>query len=135
MPRRNRRVVAIGIDAAELTLIQRLIQSNALPHLAELFAHGVSGRVASPSDIGSGAVWPTFSTGTSPVAHGICSFWDWDAQSMQVAPVAVEGLRPFWQDVARAGYAVGAPGARWPSCGGTCLLPSSGATTGSCPPR
>jgi len=56
-------VLAIGIDAAESTLVRQLIEQDELPALKSLLADGRWLRVQSPAHIGSGAVWPTFMTG------------------------------------------------------------------------
>ena len=53
-------VLAIGIDAAEPTLVSRLIEQNEMPVLKALLDGGQWLRVQSPAPIGSGAVWPTF---------------------------------------------------------------------------
>src|SRR5262245_61801701 len=65
------RVVLFGIDAAESTLVQAMIARGKLQTLAALHRQGSSGELASPADLYSGAVWPTFYTGQRPAWHGI----------------------------------------------------------------
>ena len=60
------RVLAIGIDAAEPTLVRQLLERGDLPVLRGLAAEGVWGRATSPAAIASGAVWPSFLTGRAP---------------------------------------------------------------------
>ena len=67
----RRRVVAIGIDAAESTLVRRLVERGDLPVLQSLAAGGVWGPVTSPASISSGALWPSFLTGRPPAEHGL----------------------------------------------------------------
>jgi predicted AlkP superfamily phosphohydrolase/phosphomutase len=99
--------LAIGIDAAEATLVQGLMARGELPVLRSLVAQGMWGRVVSPAHIGSGAVWPTFMTGSSPRSHGIHYDWPWDPAAMRVAHLSTDHLTPFWRAFARDGHAVG----------------------------
>src|SRR5690606_31059326 len=67
---------------------------------------GSWGRVESPAWVGSGAVWPAFTTGTPAIEHGICSSWTWEPASMSLAPLDVRGIEPFWRSLAAAGRRV-----------------------------
>jgi predicted AlkP superfamily phosphohydrolase/phosphomutase len=100
------RVLALGIDAAEPSLVRRLLGDGDLPSLAALLDHGVWRRVRSPADLGSGAVWPTFTTGQSPLQHHVHSTWAWDAGAMRARPVTIDHLVPFWKGLADAGHPV-----------------------------
>jgi hypothetical protein len=99
-------VLAIGLDAAEPSLVRRLVRAGRLPHLARLGAAGAWGAVRSPAPLGSGAVWPTFLSGTPPEVHGIHGEWLWDPAGLRVVRPAPEGLVPFWRPLAEAGHAV-----------------------------
>ena len=101
------RVLAIGIDAAEPTLIRKLIDEGELPSLRGLLTRGVWGEVRSPADIGSGAVWPTFMTGTGPLDHGIYSVLPWDSHAMSLVRLSTDHLTPFWAALSQEGHAVG----------------------------
>lgn len=101
------RVLAIGIDAAEPTLVRRLIAEGRLPALRALLDRGAWGEVRSPAPIGSGAVWPTFMTGEDPHVHGVYSVLPWDARAMRLVRLTTDGLTPFWQGLAQHGHAVG----------------------------
>ena len=100
-------VVAVGIDAAEPALVRSLMAQGALPCLRALAEGGAWARVTSPADIGSGAVWPTFMTGSAPRQHGICYDWPWDPDGMRIAHLTTSHLTPFWKAFALEGYAVG----------------------------
>ena len=67
----RKRVVLLGIDAAEHTLVQSMISRGKLPALGELLRQGVYGPLDSPAHLYSGAVWPTFYSGQRPAWHGI----------------------------------------------------------------
>ena len=104
---RRLRVLAIGVDAVEPTLVQRLINEGQLPCLQALRERGAWGRVLSPVHIGSGAVWPTFMTGESPIRHGIYYYWPWKPEMMNVSHLSTDHLTPFWKALSLEGYAVG----------------------------
>lgn len=66
----RRRVVMIGMDAADQALLLQGIEQGRLPTLARLKAEGAWGVVGELPGFGSGAVWPSFFTGVSPAGHG-----------------------------------------------------------------
>jgi predicted AlkP superfamily phosphohydrolase/phosphomutase len=99
----KRRVLAIGLDAAEPALIRRMIGEGHLPALGALLEAGCWKRVLSPAHIGSGTVWPTFMTGTDAAAHGIYGEWSWNPESMTPQRFAPTGFEPFWDAAAARG--------------------------------
>jgi len=104
------RILAIGIDAAEATLVRRLIEQGELPALSSLLGDNNCGRwlsVRSPAHIGSGAVWPTFITGKEPTSHGVYSEWSWRPETMSLSRYHGRHLTPFWQPLAKQGIPVG----------------------------
>ena len=105
-PSSSPRVLAIGIDAAEPTLVRQWIARGELPELRALLESGGWGEVRSPAHIGSGAVWPTFMTGTGPEEHGVYSVLPWDPGTMALVRLTTDRLRPFWTDLARGGHSV-----------------------------
>jgi len=101
------KVLAIGIDAAEPTLIRRLIEEKQMPVLESLLGEGKWLRVKSPAHIGSGSVWPTFITGEEPTVHGVYSEWLWQPARMKLERYHGRELVPFWKELAREGVSVG----------------------------
>jgi len=103
------RVLAIGIDAAEGTLVKQLIELGAMPALKSLLAHesGRWLRVRSPALIGSGAVWPTFMSGEEPASHGVYSEWSWRPDTMNLARYHGRHLTPFWKSLSQQGVPIG----------------------------
>lgn len=99
-------VLAIAIDAAESTLVDRLLTRGELPVLSELIARGTRARVA-PTWLGSPAVWPTFITGTDAIEHQTCFGSRWSPERMALLPDDSATLDPWW---------------RRPSCSGARLL-------------
>ena len=102
----RRRVIAIGIDAAEGRLVRRLADEGRLPAIAKLAAEHGWGTVTSPASIGSGAVWPTFSTGDPPDVHGLFGEYMWDPEALTLRQREFAHLVPFWRDLADAGATV-----------------------------
>jgi predicted AlkP superfamily phosphohydrolase/phosphomutase len=93
----GQRVLAIGIDAAEPTLIRDLIDRGELPTLGALLDGGEWALVESGGEIGSGAVWPTFFTGVEPTEHGMYSGWIWRPERMTCAGPGDDFLpESFW---------------------------------------
>ena len=68
-------VVAIGLDAAEVDLIDRWIGEGHLPHLAALRAQGSWAKLDSVAESFPAAVWASFHAGVHPGrSHGFTSF-------------------------------------------------------------
>jgi predicted AlkP superfamily phosphohydrolase/phosphomutase len=93
------RVALLGIDAAESTLVHSMIARGKLPTLAALYREGSFGELASPADLYSGAVWPTFYTGLRPAWHGIYHNKLWQPRRMCciVPDRRTFTARPFWE--------------------------------------
>jgi len=103
----NSSVLAVGIDAAESTVVRQMIEHDEMPALRSLLAEGQWLVVRSPAPIGSGAVWPTFLTGEDPTVHGIYSEWKWLPETMSLGRYEGRHLTPFWQSLAQQGVSIG----------------------------
>lgn len=103
----RKRVLAIGVDAADPALVHALIERDELPALGRLLAAGTWSRVVSPAHIGSGAVWPTFITGVDPDRHGIYGEWRWRPETMTLHRCRSRYLTPFWKALDRSDLTVG----------------------------
>jgi len=103
----NLRLLAIGLDAAEPSLIQKLIDDGSMPNLAALVKEGRWLHLKAPAHIGSGSVWPTFITGTPPTKHGLYSEWIWRPAKMGLERYHGRDLVPFWKQLDEQGVAVG----------------------------
>jgi predicted AlkP superfamily phosphohydrolase/phosphomutase len=102
----RKRIAMIGLDAAELGVIQA--HRGELPSLAWALDTGVLRRLRSPAGLLAGSVWPTFFTGTHPGEHGIYHHLQWDAGAMRLRRVAEDWLptEPFWYGLERRGMDV-----------------------------
>jgi predicted AlkP superfamily phosphohydrolase/phosphomutase len=98
----------IGLDAAELSFIQRHLAS--LPRIGQALECGRLHRLRSTAGDLPGSVWPTFYTGTLPGAHGIYHHLQWDAEAMRIRRVSADWLyaEPFWYELERRGLSVAA---------------------------
>jgi predicted AlkP superfamily phosphohydrolase/phosphomutase len=94
-----RRVLMIGLDAAEPSLIEPWIADGTLPALGRLGVRGSYRRLASSAAWLAGSPWPTFYTGTSPAEHGLYHFLQWHARRQTMLRPAPDWLpvRPFWR--------------------------------------
>ncbi len=77
-------VLAIGLDAAEGSLIRRLAAEGELPRIAELIRDGAWSPIRADQAGGSGGIWPTFVSDRLPAEHGIYGEWVWDPTQMAV---------------------------------------------------
>ena len=68
------RVLLIGIDGADLRMIEPLLDQGALPNLARLRDEGASGSLESLMPLQSPRIWNSIATGKRPEKHGIISF-------------------------------------------------------------
>ncbi len=101
------RVLAVGMDAAESSLVERMARAGELPTLGALLERGTWRRVTSSAGYSSGAVWPDFWSGEDACDHGLYGLWNWDPATMGMRYSDPEGKRAFWQDLVGAGRTVG----------------------------
>jgi predicted AlkP superfamily phosphohydrolase/phosphomutase len=103
------RILAIGLEAADPGLIERWCAAGHLPFLASLKRRGAWARLASSTDISSGATWASVITGVNPAKHGMAFY------HRQLRPGSYEirkkyadeiGREPFWMPLSRAGKRV-----------------------------
>jgi predicted AlkP superfamily phosphohydrolase/phosphomutase len=102
---RKSKVLIIALDAAELTLIERLIQQDKLPNITRLRDASACSRIRSVVDWFVAAPWPSFYTGASPIEHGIYHYLPWNPRTMASQPLEPEQftLEPFWRDLQTRG--------------------------------
>jgi hypothetical protein len=84
------RVVLIGVDGATWSVIDPLLATGELPHLAALAGRGVTAELETVEPTNSPTVWTSIATGRSPDVHGITDFFK-TALSLQ-APTLFERL-------------------------------------------
>jgi predicted AlkP superfamily phosphohydrolase/phosphomutase len=99
MPDTHRRVLLIGLDAADIELVDRWTTDGTMPTLAALKAAGAWGPLSTAARYLTGSPWPTFYTGRPPSDHGIYHDFQWRQERMAFAAPAADWLpvRPFWR--------------------------------------
>ncbi len=105
------RVIVIGLDGLEPSIVGPMLDSGDLPHLARMRASGGYCRVATTSPAQTPVAWSTFATGTNPGGHGIFDFLRRDPATYRpdvalVRHEASAGFRPPRAVNLRGGTAV-----------------------------
>ena len=102
----QRRIVTLGLDAADATLIARWIEEGSLPTLRALRDNGVWVSLLHPTAIPSAAVWPSIFTGVLPGKHGIIHNLQFDSNSQTIALTHPSQcfLPPFWRLLDQGGH-------------------------------
>lgn len=77
------RVLAIAIDAAEWTLVERWARDGTMPNMKRLYEKGARGRLISTVDWLAGTPWPSFYTGSYPPDHGFLFHLQWRPATMR----------------------------------------------------
>lgn len=92
------RVVAIGLDGADPTIIETWMDQGQLPVLQSIRANGGWGQLEGIRDFFSGSVWPSFLTGASVANHGFYGFAQLGRQSGQLELMdgSMLGIPPFY---------------------------------------
>ncbi len=71
MEKNKRQIIAVGLEAAEIDLIQKWTKEGHLPTLSYLMETGAWRKLKSATEISSGATWASINTGVSPAKHGM----------------------------------------------------------------
>lgn len=114
-----RRVVVLGLDGLEPSLVEAMITAGDLPAMARLRGAGGYARLATTYPAQTPVAWSTFATGVNPGAHGIFDFLRrnpltylpdlslnrYDQKNAFIPPTAVNLRRgvPIWELLAAAG--------------------------------
>jgi len=102
----RRRAFLLGIDAAEISLIQAELPS--LPTFRRLLDEGALFPLRSTAEHLSASVWPSMYTGRPPGEIGISQHLQWDPEAMGLRRITADWIycEPFWYELARAGLGV-----------------------------
>ncbi len=111
------RVVIVGLDGADWSIIDRLARENRLPVLSRLRREGAAGVLMSEPPLISPIVWTTMATGRSPLDHGVFGFLT--RRQGVVEPVRSDErkVRSFWNVATDHHVSAGVVGwyASWPA--------------------
>jgi predicted AlkP superfamily phosphohydrolase/phosphomutase len=98
-------VLLVGFDAAEISVVERLLAEGAMPHMAGLRERGCFGTLAGCATVFSGGAWPTMYTGKAVPWHGIYQHRMWRHPHQRHELIAPDWLPepPFWRALADQG--------------------------------
>jgi Flp pilus assembly protein TadD len=110
--RDGRRVIFIGLDGADWSLLDSYIKDGTMPTLARLVREGTSGTLATLHPPLSPLVWTSMLTGTSPLEHRILDFLRVNPTTHQREPITSDERQvpAIWTMATAAGKRVGALG-------------------------
>jgi len=114
-----RKVIVIGLDGFEPTIVEALMKDGLLPNLSRLQVEGGYTRLRTTYPPQTPVAWSTFATGTNPGGHGIFDFLQrdpntylpgfalsrYEQKNMFTAPRAVNmrGGTAVWDLLTKAG--------------------------------
>lgn len=103
-------VVAVCIEVAGPELLDRWLEAGWMPNLQRLRADGIWCSLASVSDLSSGSIWPSFTTGTLPADHGqVFTHMQLESGSYRIVKKYADDLAraPYWATLHAAGRRTG----------------------------
>lgn len=104
------RVLVLGFDACEITLVERWIGAGLLPQFEKLVARSRSFRLDNPMETLPGAIWPEINTGVSSGRMG--DFYipnqlrTGEARLRATQPEDIDPGHYYWAQASRAGCRV-----------------------------
>ncbi len=98
-------LLILGLDGADWSILDALLDAGYLPHLSALRERSRYGLLRSTIRPESSIAWTTFATGVDAGRHGIYSFSAQRPDSYETTLVASSSIRfpAFWQTAAAAG--------------------------------
>lgn len=113
------RVIVLGLDGMEPTVVDRMIDEGALPNFRRLRDQGASGLLRSSKPLLSPIIWTTLATGKTPDAHGIGHFVATNPQTGKQLPVTsrMRRVKALWNVLSEHERSVAVVGwwATWPA--------------------
>jgi Flp pilus assembly protein TadD len=106
------RVILIGWDGADWSLLDRLAASGRMPNLARLVREGRTARLKSFIPILSPIIWTSIATGVTPDLHGVLDFQEIDRESGTAIPISGHSRRlaAIWNIASSRGLRTGVVG-------------------------
>lgn len=113
------RVLVLGLDGVEPTVIDLMMAEGKLPHFAKIRQEGAYGRLNSARPLLSPVVWTTIATGKTPDQHHIGHFVALNQQTGEPMPVTsrMRHVKALWNIFSDSGKSVAVVGwwASWPA--------------------
>ena len=70
----RKKVIVIGLDGLEPTIVESMLERGELPNLARIRRMGSYSRLKTTYPAQTPVAWSSFATGTNPGGHGIFDF-------------------------------------------------------------
>ena len=113
------RVIVVGWDGADWSLLDPLLASGRLPHLKALLEKGAQARLETYRPRASPLLWTTMATGLTPPEHGVVDFQEYDVATGSSLPVSGRSRTgpAIWNVASAKGLTSGVVGwwATWPA--------------------
>jgi Flp pilus assembly protein TadD/predicted AlkP superfamily phosphohydrolase/phosphomutase len=113
------RVFVLGLDGADWSILEPLLDAGRMPNLRSLLDRGVRAKLQSISPMISPVVWTTVATGLPPERHGILDFLTPAGRPGEGEPVtsAERRVPAVWEILSDRGISCGVVGwwATWPA--------------------
>lgn len=94
------RLMMVGLDAADTSLVEHWIGEGAMPHLAQLKARGLMKRLTSPDGSSDDGLWASFQYGLTLAQHGRYHWCIPLSNNSLVMTYKNEiTLKPFWNNL------------------------------------
>ncbi len=102
---RTGRLVVLGLDALDWSLVDDLTRRGLMPNLSRLLRRGAQAVEDVPAPLISPVVWTTLATGVPPERHGVLDFLEPDPDGGPPHPVSSNSRRApaIWEMAAAAG--------------------------------
>ncbi|MEA2486924.1 MAG: hypothetical protein QOF16_578 [Actinomycetota bacterium] len=99
------RVLIIGWDGVDWTVLQPMLDAGELPNVAALIQRGAFGDCLSSVPSHSWCAWPTFMTGLNPAGHGVYDILEHKPGASKRLPITYHSIkaRTIFDDVTAAG--------------------------------
>ncbi len=100
-----RRVLVIGWDGADWSILRPMLDSDELPHLKALLARGAYGSCLSTVPSHSWSAWPSFMTALNPGGHGVFDILEYKPGAARRRPVTYRSIKAptIFDDVSAGG--------------------------------
>ncbi len=82
------RVIVVGWDGGDWTLLDALLKEGRLPNFATIVAKGRTWNLESYQPMASPLIWTTIATGMSPLEHGVTDFQELDPKTRVRLPIS-----------------------------------------------
>ncbi|HSZ24122.1 MAG TPA: alkaline phosphatase family protein [Cytophagaceae bacterium] len=112
----KKKVILIGLDSADWSVIRPLMELGMMPGFKKLVEGGVSGNIETLSPSFSPMLWTSIATGKTADKHGILGFVEPESDGTGIRPVSSTSrkCRAIWNILHNQGYKTNVVG-WWPS--------------------